>query len=883
MKIACFLQTFNEVETGHLERFLKWNSALFDYLLVYDDGSTDATVEVLRPHADLLLAARHNLFKNERSNKRQLLQASKEQFPDIDWFVWLDADEVLYCSRKELESILHDLEQASCDGARLPHINLWRSSYYIRVDEYFDTLAPIRLWRNSENLAFPVAGGLHGDLNPEGLRTVQKLSAPAVVHYGFASDELILRKYRIYQQSGQGGWLLERLISETGRELEPLTSRHQILGSRYEIPSHIPDPPAPENRLTWALKARSEAVIHNDRPPVITIVCLIYCSVEWLEFVYGEMLRLSATMRQGDVEILFVANDATPDVAEFLSNNGIAHISVKTRKSPDEWFINSVYRAYNIGVKTARGDNVFLINSDMAFDRNCLPELIRHLKPRTFLVSRLVELGVLRSGKHGIERDFGSEPRTFRRKHFEDYVAKVSNSSLHEGGLYMPLLVNRQEFLDLGGFPEGNLLSEDLSYYQDTGLCRRYAVEHDQCIPGDRALFDRAKVLGYEHCTVFSSFAYHFQAGERRSEGERQIPTKSGVAIINDSIEGINGEKVLWGELHRRLLALGYRSLAIGSEGRLTRLRFHLHARRVLRKQSPQPRVIFSNASFSYPFPRRFHRVTLRQDEVAAIWLKIAQKWTMRASNLVLANDPEFTSLKVNQIRQWITVPLSDIWAESALQPRSLSRAIFVGAFNSTKGWPLVREFILKHPEIHFDLVSKYESDEPDLPVTGSNWTIHRRIDQESLRSLYDAAGFFILGSPYETQCLAAVEAASRNLAILMPNTGLLGNLPAELSSQIGSFNSSLDDGWVTLRERWELGLLRPREIVDELGLIGRGSWNEWIQIVQQALDKSFVEKGGRPILRDFVARVSSGLRLKFRQANREFLRPALKRISRSL
>jgi hypothetical protein len=883
MKIACFLQTFNEVETGHLERFIKWNAPLFDYLLVYDDGSTDTTVKALQGYADLLIAAPHNLFKNERTNKKQLLQASKEKFPDIDWFVWLDADEVLYCSREELESIVHDLENGGCDGARLPHINLWRSYAYLRTDEYFDSLAPIRLWKNSVKLAFPVAGGLHGDLNPEGLSTVRKLASPAVVHYGFASDELILRKYRIYQSSGQGGWLLERLISETGRKLEPLASRRNILGSRFEVPSHIPDPPAPENRLTWALSARSNVANDSARPPVITIVCLIYCSVEWLEFVYGEMLRLSSTMRKGDVEILFVANDATPEVIEFLADNGIPHISVKTRKSPDEWFINSVYRAYNIGVQSAQGENVFLINSDMAFDQNCLPELVRHLKPRTFLVSRLVELGVLRTGEHGIERDFGSDPKSFRRKNFESYAAKISVPTVHPGGLFMPLLMNRQEFLDLGGFPEGNLLIEDSSDYQTTGLCRRYALERDQCIPGDRALFDRAKILGYEHCTVFSSIAYHFQAGERRSEGEQQMPINSGVAIINDSIEGINGEKVLWGELHRRLLALNLRSVAIGSEGQLTRLRFHLYARRILRKQRPQPRVVFSNATYSFPFPRSSYRVTLRQDQVSSPWLRFTQSWTMHASNLVLANDPEFTSLKVNQIRQWITVPLSEIWTESAPQPRLLSRGIFVGAFNSTKGWPLVRDFILKHPEIHFVLVSKYEDDELHLPEGVANWTVHRRVDQERLKALYDDAGFFILGSQYETQCLAAVEAASRNLAILMPNTGLLGSLPERLKSQIGSFNPNLDSGWTTLCERWESGLLQPRKTIEELSLIGSESWNEWIDVIRNALDSSFVESGNRPYMRDFLARISSGLRLKIRQASREFLRPMWRKISRSV
>jgi len=881
MKIACFLQTYNEVETGHLKRFLEWNTSLFDYLLVYDDGSTDFTPDYVRQHADLLIESPYNLFKQERSNKQQLLDLARETFPDVDWFLWLDADEVLYCSRDEIEQLLRELEAESFDGARLPHINLWRSEQLVRCDEYFDLLAPIRLWKNSERLTFQQESGLHGELNPHGLTAVKRLNFPAVVHYGFSSDELIMRKYHMYLRSGQSGWLLERLVSETGRVLEPLSERRHLLGSRYEEPSTHPIPPELLDRLVWATRARSDLLRLKTSDPLVTIVCLIYSSVEWLEFVYGEMIRLATTLREGEVELLFVANDATPEVLEYLIHNGIPHVAVNTRKFAGEWFINSVYRAYNLGVQNASGKFVYLINSDMAFDLVALTELLRNIEPRCFLVSRLVELGELKSGEHGIEKDFGAEPKTFRRRHFKRFASQISKQCRVPGGLYMPLLVEKDDFLSLGQFPEGNLTPHSFDDYLSTGHVSDYAQEGEDCIPGDRAFFERAQRLGYRHFTQFSSISYHFQAGERRTEGRGKRSVRSGIAIINDSIEGVNDETVLWGGLHQRLICEGIRSVAVGANGRLVRLKFHLYARLTLRRTRPLPRVIFSNATFAYPFSRHAYRVTLRQDAVSGPWLRTIQRWTLNSSDLVLANDPEFTGEQTRQTRKWMTVPLSDAWSIDAPPVRRLEHGIFVGAFNETKGWNSVRQFILQHPDIAFDLVSKYEDDDPDLPPSCQNCQIHRQLPQEELRSLFDRAGFFILGSPYETQCLAALEAASRNVAVLMPPTGLLSKLTEMERLRVGSFTSDLDAGWSMLKATHSAGGLNPRAVVERLMMLGDDSWQLWVNEMKTVLRESFVAEHSPSRGRLLSARILSGVRLKFRQVRRELLRPALNRLVR--
>ena len=55
MKIVCITCVFNEIETGCLEEFFKYNKSLFDSILIFDDGSTDGTYEFCMGHADAVI------------------------------------------------------------------------------------------------------------------------------------------------------------------------------------------------------------------------------------------------------------------------------------------------------------------------------------------------------------------------------------------------------------------------------------------------------------------------------------------------------------------------------------------------------------------------------------------------------------------------------------------------------------------------------------------------------------------------------------------------------------------------------------------------------------------------------------------------------------
>jgi len=893
-RIFGFLIIRNEIESGHLERFLKWNRELFDFLLVYDDASDDGTAEIIEPYCDVIVRGKFPLFGSEIQNRQILLEKSEHLFTNDDFILWLDADEVIYASKTQLLEVCDELLRMNYDGARLPHINLWRSEAYYRVDDHYDNLYPIRLWRWRDNLKFIVVQGLHNQLHPEGMRAIASLAMPAVVHYGFASGNLLVHKYAMYRAHGQRGKALHRLVSETGLETRPIAVRRHQLGDRWPDcqPTQL-HAPQQLGQTSWMLKAQlAYKELKRPQGPRVTLISLIYCSVEWLEFEYSELLNIKSAFAEGEIEILFVANNPTPVVSEFLRENLIPHIECQTRKYPDEWFPNHVNRAYNVGVTAARSEFVFLTNSDMSYAPGCLENLLRHSSEHSFLTSRLVEMGRMQTGRHGIEKSFGSNPRNFRRTQFDKYSFRIREDRRESGGLFMPLLVKRADFLSLGGFPEGNLTEDSIENYLTTGEVTSYALRGEKCIPGDRALFERAALVGFAHMTVFNSIAYHFQAGERTDENKVSAVKRSGVGIFNDRIKGINGEKVLWGVLSERSTDRGIRTIAFGGPQYGTRFIYWLRSSLVLNRMKIKPRVVISNATFSYPYVGPWRRVVIRQDSPAGTklqdrYLRLLQQVVLRSAHVVIANDADFVSASLHKGVDWLVIPISREFNGtriSLMSPTEAPRCLFVGAFNSVKGWPEIKSNVISRTDIFWEIVSKYEDDNHGLPnAKGPNWRIQRCLSQSSINELMASCDFLIVNSPYESQCLAAIEACQVNLPMLSTPTGLIGNLPEDTRVAFGLFRSSplshLDEFLAML----EGGQFAPKEALDDLGICGADGWELWDELIREQLELSFRDISQAGITRRTVNRYFGAFRLIMRQIWREKVLPQAIKLSKTL
>ena len=230
----------------------------------------------------------------------------------------------------------------------------------------------------------------------------------------------------------------------------------------------------------------------------VSIVCLIYKSPEYFEFVKDSIIE--HTNINDYEELVFVMNDPTKELVEYVENYDENNIKMRfvqhINENPKEYYLSRVYRAWNYAVEVANGDVVVMVNSDMAFSKNWLPDLLKWLKKDTAISSRLVESGKMPSGLHGLSINCGRSPSTFLKDKFETIAEVAIETRIKEGGLYSPIAVYKETFLKLGGYPHGNLVFGNME------------------VPGDVLFWGIARTKGIKHYTAFDSIVYHIQEGE---------------------------------------------------------------------------------------------------------------------------------------------------------------------------------------------------------------------------------------------------------------------------------------------------------------------------------------------------------------------------------
>jgi glycosyltransferase involved in cell wall biosynthesis len=832
----------NEAGSGHLDSFLKWNVSTFDNVLVYDDASDDGTPELLKAVGVEVIENEFSIFRNELIIREILLKEARGRFPKTDWFMILDLDEVLTCNREELESLIVKAEQKKCTGVSFRLVNLWKSERFFRTDEHFNSVAKIHLWKNTEAMSFSGESGLHRELHPRSIKTIYIQDSVRILHLGFSTRKKIVQKFLNYKKLGQEGRSLWRLIDERFMKTQEITSISSLLGENFN--SWLEDANSDQPITTsvahylWDVRALECSQKKEAQKPIVTLVCLIYSGIDWLEFAYGELLLLQKEFDEGQVEILFCANDASAEVLVFLRSNNIPFIEFNN-SDPNEHYISRVYRAYNFATSRAKADYCLLVNSDMAYTPGFLTKMLMQKNVKSFVVARLVESGTLKPGPLAMKKNFGKSLRRFRRQAFYKYALQREKVGYKEGGLYMPLLISRTEFLNLGGFPEGNLTPESLREYLGD---EEFEVAQPglPCVSGDYALFEKAKLRGFKHITSLSAIAYHFQEGEKRhASKESNNKVRSGFAVANDSLRGINQERVLW-DILCDLLEKHSIQVHKWNTGKVSFPLIFLRRLPFLNfTPKTKPRVCLQNASYLPIIDKNARGIALLQDNLFDSRLVRMQTEVLRNAKSVVTNSIPMINLDAKNHLIWQPLPISDLFILSApTAERIPNTCVFVGAFDNTKGWPEVREIIKNNPTIHFNVVSKYESDSPgDLGDFAGNVQIHRRLSQDSLLRLYDSSTFFLIGSPLETQCLAAMEAASRDVTIVMKKTGLLAESP--YSNLFGYFDNNLAKAFAEAKES-KRSDLRPRETLLKMNLSTSALEEEWENILLQEIRHSF-------------------------------------------
>ncbi len=218
MKICGFLQIYNELEKGNLKRCITNLKKYCDYICVFDDGSTDGSTEYLIKEGCKVIKGLKNDFLNETKHKQWLLETALSCYKDIDWFFWLDCDEVL--DANGTKNLREFCEKADKEGYYFPEITLWRSESWKRMD-YLGQGKFLRLWKNNGKLKFNIAHGLHADLFPQGLSSIGNCDFN-VLHYGYATYEAIVERWRERTRHGVAVEIRKKGLDESQMVLEPV-------------------------------------------------------------------------------------------------------------------------------------------------------------------------------------------------------------------------------------------------------------------------------------------------------------------------------------------------------------------------------------------------------------------------------------------------------------------------------------------------------------------------------------------------------------------------------------------------------------------------------------------------------------------------------------
>lgn len=216
MKLVGYVQLKNERCSGHLRRCLENLSLICDDFVIYDDGSDDGSQEIYRKYTPHVIQGPGGMFEREAEISQQLLDYCRDVLRG-DWAVWIDGDAIFNRAATDDGAIRDLMEKAEkldgCDGYAIHWINTYLSPRWYRIDDRFNDLLTVGLFRLTPELAYDTTPGLHRQRFPNGVAQVEDQRRVEIIHLGFSSQEEIERKYRQYRALGQRGWALERMLS----------------------------------------------------------------------------------------------------------------------------------------------------------------------------------------------------------------------------------------------------------------------------------------------------------------------------------------------------------------------------------------------------------------------------------------------------------------------------------------------------------------------------------------------------------------------------------------------------------------------------------------------------------------------------------------------
>lgn len=246
---------------------------------------------------------------------------------------------------------------------------------------------------------------------------------------------------------------------------------------------------------------------------MISIVCLIYQSPHYAEFVYESVKEFTPELKTGEARFYFIANDPTDEVVRFLEQKAYPYfVKINPHYSDNERFSmgyacheynGRVYMGYNYGIEISDDPIICWVNSDNYFSPGWLANLKKRLTKKTIVSPRLIQPTWFKNPineKYCEIMNFGTGLRNFNKAGFLEAVERISTDTISEGCAFFPAMCYRENVVKAGYFPEGNLHGGDYNIIKETGDTHFY-----------RALSD----MGVKHIQADDSIVYHFNEGEK--------------------------------------------------------------------------------------------------------------------------------------------------------------------------------------------------------------------------------------------------------------------------------------------------------------------------------------------------------------------------------
>jgi hypothetical protein len=682
---------------------------------------------------------------------------------------------------------------------------------------------------------------------PATIKNVQRVLNFSVIHYGFADYKNLAYKYFTYRKHGQSGYYLHRIIVEDHDRhikkildadveyLSLVNDKHNMAYTVYRVNKLlIPDELWIQNERMPLKKTFAENFLEISKyreeveKPNITFICPASKNISRLRFMYKQILKY---IDLTDNEFYFVTQHSAPDVIVYLKYKRIPHVVCESDNELDR---------YGLGVKTAKGDYVVLLDDTHAFSHDWFDSLLVNFEADTAVSPR--SIGNFDGcdddqDKFNLKMDFGDEFNKFdvqKENEFNNFSRMIKTDVIDDmtgsdtaSTSVLPLLIKRSDCLK--------------------------AVE-DPATNNIKSMISTLKNLGVNHKINFNSIVYKFAKDKSFDVADNGIYIKNlhnqnNLAICNDYLKGSGGEIKFW-----QYLVNGCSNIVpVDVQTTKPAHNFEKEASAYIKNLYPNTTVILQNATFMNNINYPAFKIMLLQDNLRSMSDVFAHDVMLQYSNLVNANllvtnsiitaasYPDFDcKILPIGINEKVFRPYNDKEKEFVRKKYNMEYkkiGIFVGSLTAVKGWDIMKNIIEKRKDIYWIIVSKHRFEN----YQNENVGFIKNIDHSVLVELLNCADFFILCSPVETQCLAACEACFCDIPIIMNDTGIFYEFTKEEKDKVGiigeNFEKAVDEIYDNIKNK----KFSPREIMLKKKLTAVDFVNRWEKLfcnVQIEIDR---------------------------------------------